>query len=177
MSPRRDGHAHSKERGRFSWFLLGAVVGAGAMFLLDPHQGRRRRALVRDKAVRVANTADTLVSEEIPKRVDYFGGFAEGARHRVFEAIQGTEHPAENDQVLIDRVMSTVFRDPGMPKGSVNVDAASGVVYLRGHVDDTSILFDLEQRVRRVDGVRDVINLINRPDADPTEIAQPPPSH
>jgi osmotically-inducible protein OsmY len=172
MSPRRVEREYSEERGGFSWFLLGAVVGAGAMFLLDPHQGRRRRALVRDKAVRVANTADTLISEEIQKRVDYFGGFAEGARHRVFEAIQGTEHPAENDQVLIDRVMSTVFRDPDMPKGSVNVDAASGVIYLRGYVDDSSVVSDLERRVRHVDGVRDVINLINRPDADPTEIAQ-----
>ena len=34
------------------WTLLsGLGLGAGLMFLLDPDKGRRRRALVRDKAV------------------------------------------------------------------------------------------------------------------------------
>ena len=30
-------------------FLLGVAVGALAMLMMDPQQGRRRRALVRDK--------------------------------------------------------------------------------------------------------------------------------
>jgi gas vesicle protein len=32
-------------------FLLGVAVGALAVFMMDPQQGRRRRALVRDKLV------------------------------------------------------------------------------------------------------------------------------
>lgn len=32
--------------------LLWMGLGAGAMYLLDPEQGRRRRALVRDQIVR-----------------------------------------------------------------------------------------------------------------------------
>lgn len=32
-------------------FLLGVAVGALAMLMMDPQQGRRRRALVRDKIV------------------------------------------------------------------------------------------------------------------------------
>lgn len=32
-------------------FLSGAALGVGAMYFLDPSRGRRRRALVRDKAV------------------------------------------------------------------------------------------------------------------------------
>ena len=39
--------------------LLGLLVGVGAglglMYLLDPNQGARRRALIRDKAVGVKN--------------------------------------------------------------------------------------------------------------------------
>jgi hypothetical protein len=38
-------------------FLCGAAFGAAAMYFLDPQGGRRRRALVRDKAVSYANQA------------------------------------------------------------------------------------------------------------------------
>lgn len=50
--------------------LLGAAgVGAGLTFFLDPRLGRRRRALVRDKAVRFAHVtsdaADTTSRDEV----------------------------------------------------------------------------------------------------------------
>jgi pyruvate carboxylase len=38
------------------WIVGALALGALAMFLLDPVQGRRRRALVRDKMVGVATT-------------------------------------------------------------------------------------------------------------------------
>jgi hypothetical protein len=42
---------------------VGALaLGAGLMFLMDPAQGRRRRALVRDKAVSAANQTGRYVS-------------------------------------------------------------------------------------------------------------------
>jgi hypothetical protein len=167
-----EGFQQRNEPGRFRWFVFGALAGAGVMYLLDPQQGRRRRALARDKAVRLRNSADTLVSEEIPKRVDYLGGFAQGARHAVMETLQRVEHPAESDQVLVARVMSSVFRDPEMQKGSVNVDAAGRVVTLRGFVEDPSLTEEIERRVRAVDGVHDVVNLINQPDTSPAESMQ-----
>jgi hypothetical protein len=37
--------------------LAGAGLGAGLMYLFDPDMGRRRRALARDKAVRLAHEA------------------------------------------------------------------------------------------------------------------------
>ena len=53
---------HGADRMRnsdFAWIALAGVVGAGVgalvMFMLDPDSGRRRRALVRDKAVRYGN--------------------------------------------------------------------------------------------------------------------------
>ena len=38
-------------------FLCGAALGAAIMYFLDPQGGRRRRALVRDQAVSLANQA------------------------------------------------------------------------------------------------------------------------
>ncbi len=39
-------------------FGYGIAIGAGAMFLFDPRGGRARRALVRDKSVRVAHEVE-----------------------------------------------------------------------------------------------------------------------
>src|SRR5690348_17113067 len=38
-------------------FLYGLCFGAGMMYLFDPDQGNRRRALIRDKAVGAVNDA------------------------------------------------------------------------------------------------------------------------
>jgi uncharacterized membrane protein len=45
---------------RRGW-LIGAGVGAGLMYVLDPRQGRRRRALARDKLVSVLHRADDVI--------------------------------------------------------------------------------------------------------------------
>jgi len=44
-----------------SGWLIGAGVGAGLMYVLDPRQGRRRRALARDKLVSVLQRADDAI--------------------------------------------------------------------------------------------------------------------
>jgi gas vesicle protein len=43
-------------------FASGLFVGALAMFIFDPEQGRRRRALARDKMVRYGNDVSDYVS-------------------------------------------------------------------------------------------------------------------
>jgi hypothetical protein len=49
---------------RLMTFIKGAAIGAGAMYLFDPSQGRRRRALIRDKAAHAWNEAgDTVESK------------------------------------------------------------------------------------------------------------------
>ena len=42
-------------------FLTGAGVGAGLMYMLDPQMGSRRRALARDKMVRLGHEAEDAV--------------------------------------------------------------------------------------------------------------------
>jgi len=42
-------------------FLLGVAVGALAMLIMDPQQGRRRRALVRDKLVHAGHVSRDFI--------------------------------------------------------------------------------------------------------------------
>ena len=64
-----------------------------------------------------------------------------------------------DDATLRDRVESELFRDPEVPKGRMNIDAAAGVVTLRGTVDP-ALVEDLAERVGAVEGVVRVENLL-----------------
>ena len=71
-----------------------------------------------------------------------------------------------NDATLVAKVESEVFRDPAMPKGAVNVNAENGVVVLRGQVEKPELIAELEKKVRKVQGVHDVENLLHLPGAE-----------
>ena len=45
----------------------------------------------------------------------------------------------------------------------MNVNVEHGVVYLRGQLEDQSLIGELEQRVRTVNGVNRVENLLHIP--------------
>lgn len=163
--------ATQRNRTMFLGFISGALAGAAAMYVLDPQNGRRRQSLARDKVVKARNSIDRAVTDDLPKRVEYLSGFMEGAKYRAKVAMEGgSDRRPENEHVLVDRVQSSVFRDPEIPKGSVNVDAEGTTVFLRGSVESDSLAQEIERRVRDVEGVDDVVNLINNPDADPSEI-------
>lgn len=155
--------------GKLFWMMLGLAAGTTVMFVLDPRAGKRRRALARDKVVHLGNSMDELVNERIPSKMEYLSGVARGARYRSTPHHDGGQLP-DDDQFITDRVMSIVFRDPNLPKGDINVNTVDQVVYLHGHVDDAKLVQEIEQRVRKVEGVRDVVNVINRPDVDPSQV-------
>jgi hypothetical protein len=66
-----------------------------------------------------------------------------------------------------DRVETELFRDPEVPKGLMNVDAAAGVITLRGTVDAVWIE-DLPIRAGAVEGVVRVENLLTAAEPDPS---------
>lgn len=68
-----------------------------------------------------------------------------------------------DDQTLVDRVESEIFRDRKEVKGKVNINAEEGVVVLRGQLDSQDLIDDLVNAVRDVDGVRNVENLLHTP--------------
>jgi gas vesicle protein len=82
---------------------VGAALGAGLMFLLDPDRGRRRRALARDKAIHLAKSTEKIVAA----RSRDLGNRASGAASRIRSTIRGeaasarverNEDPAGNPQ-------------------------------------------------------------------------------
>jgi osmotically-inducible protein OsmY len=68
-----------------------------------------------------------------------------------------------DDQTLVDRVESEIFRDRQEVKGQVNINAEEGVVVLRGQLDSQDLIDDLVEAVREVDGVRNVESLLHLP--------------
>jgi hypothetical protein len=78
-----------------------------------------------------------------------------------------------DDGTLVDRVESQLFRDDDVPKGDINVDAADGVVTLRGEVD-AAMIEEIAVRAAAVEGVTRVETLLHPP-GTPAPHAPPEP--
>ena len=73
-----------------------------------------------------------------------------------------------DDVTLAQQVESELVRENKTPKGQISVNAANGVVQLRGEVEQPELIDELAQRARSVQGVREVENLLHLPgDAAP----------
>jgi osmotically-inducible protein OsmY len=84
-------------------------------------------------------------------------------RDRVLRLVSGSRATVVDDQTLKAKIESEVFRETEASKGDVNVNVELGVVYLRGQLEDQSLIEELEQRVRTVQGVDRVENLLHTP--------------
>jgi osmotically-inducible protein OsmY len=138
-------------------FLRFAAIGAALVYFLDPQQGARRRAMARDRALAFFRRQGRDAARLGRKTSSEVYGLKQQVAHR-------REVPKDfDDQTLKAKVESEVFRPADAPKGEVNVNVENGVVYLRGQVEQSQLIDDLEQRVRAVQGVRDVENLLHVP--------------
>lgn len=140
-------------------FLLGAAVGAGLAYLFDPERGRRRRHVARDKVVSVSRRSVRGVGRTVRVTAAQTRGHAQGLAHRL--------HPGPqeelDDATLAHKVESVIYRDPKVPKGKISINAENGVVFLRGELEPSEVIADLEKTVRKIPGVRDVDNLLHLP--------------
>jgi len=127
----------------------GIILGAGAMYLLDPDRGTRRRSLLRDQIVH----AGTKVG-------DGLGATARDARNRAVgvsaELRSRLQHDQADDEVLQERVRSAIGRVVSHPS-AITVAVLDGQVTLGGHVLASEV-DELIHRVKRVRGIRDVRN-------------------
>ena len=87
---------------------------------------------------------------------------AAGLARRTIHARRRAEEPVD-DVTLAQEVESRLFRDAGVPKGQINVNAEEGVVFLRGVVERREDIERAGDEARRMKRVRGVENLLHTP--------------
>ena len=138
--------------------LFYGALGAAFAYFFDPDNGRRRRALTRDR-VPAAFRGGARRAERLGRNVQSEAyGVAQKAKH-----MKDEPKPQPDDATLTRKVESEIFRDADVPKGQINVNAENGVVVLRGEVEQPELIKDLEKKTRKVQGVREVENLLHTP--------------
>jgi hypothetical protein len=129
------------------WLMLtsGAALGAGLMYMMDPDRGTRRRALARDKAVRVAHkTGDA---------VEALGRDAGNrARGLAAEAASALRHEEPDSVKLVERCRAELGRVVSHPR-AIDVHAGDdGKVYLSGQI----LAAEADDAVNAISAVRGV---------------------
>jgi osmotically-inducible protein OsmY len=145
---------------RAAVLLCAFTVGVAAeYFLFDRHHATRRRHLARERGLAIARRR----SRAAVRRAKYLEGVAEGAAHRAAHALPGRNGRREalDDVSLARKVESIAFREAGVSKSHVSVNADNGVVYLRGRVESDREIEDLLRAAAAVEGVVRVQNLLH----------------
>ncbi|MEX2264258.1 MAG: SRPBCC family protein [Bryobacteraceae bacterium] len=127
--------------------IAGAALGAGLMYLADPARGRRRRAMVRDKARSLLNQTRDMIGKTSRDLSNRAHGLNAGWKH----AFDDGEAP---DDIVAARVRSKIGRLVTHPS-AIEVTAEGGVVTLHGPVLEREVE-ELLDGVAGVPGVRGV---------------------
>jgi uncharacterized membrane protein len=133
--------------------FIGAAIGGAAMYFFDPDRGRRRRALVRDQAVRARSNVRDFVdagTRDLKNR----GSVVLGRTRSLVKRGKPT------DAVLVERVRSRMGRYVAHP-GAIEVTALDGEVTLKGSIlaHEHRDLIDAIQDVAGVKHLRDEISV------------------
>jgi uncharacterized membrane protein len=141
----------------FSKTMGAATVGGLLVYFLDPDTGRRRRALMRDRAVNLAKEADRAIgkaSRDLSNRAR--GSVAEA---RSLLALRGT-----SDEVLVEQVRARIGRVASFPH-FVEVSSRDAVINLRGAVLESELkdVLSTIAAIRHVASIRNELRAYKRP--------------
>lgn len=161
----KDAAKRTTGRGGGPWGTLlaagtGIGLGAAAAHLLDPDQGRARRARYADQAAAGARRLAHRARQIGRLQAGRLAGVVEQLRHRA------DAPPMLDDASLAMKVETELFRDPAVPKGAINVNVERGVAVLRGEVADKKLkerIQDLARRIEGVEGVRSLLRVAAEP--------------
>jgi osmotically-inducible protein OsmY len=145
---------------RLITLLFGAALGAAAAHLLDPDKGAQRRNQLRDRSLSKARQGASQATSAATQAA----GKAKGAAATATPSMPGSDKIEDVDDVTLARKVETeIFRPADAPKSDVSVDVQEGVVHLRGMVADEQWIARLAEDAGKVDGVKDVKNLLHQP--------------
>ena len=144
---------HQNRSGALPWTSLigGLALGALAMYLTDPVQGRRRRALLQDKMTSATHRTSQLMSQTLRDTRNRLAGLQAEARR----IITSSQAKPIDDHVLEARVRSRLGRVIPHLQG-VEVTTEQGRVILSGDIaqEDENRLIEAAEAIPGVEGVR-----------------------
>lgn len=142
--------------------LAVSVLSAVGAYFLDPERGARRRSVVRDRGLALARRG----GRQAAGQASYAGGQAAGAAHELREKVTPDSVAAKplNDQTLMRKVESEIFRDPDVPKGDILIEAVDGIIRLRGQASSQEMIDALVNKAAAVPEVKRVENLLHVPE-------------
>lgn len=130
--------------------LMGLGAGVALMYVIDPSQGRRRRALMRDKMTRLVRQT----GEGVDATMRDMGNRISGGINEVYQSVQPDE---VSDAQLVERVRAAMGRVVSHPH-AINVTAENGRVCLSGPI----LAHEVQQLLRAASGVRGVAGIDNQ---------------
>ena len=135
---------------------LAGIGGAVVAFLTDPDRGRGRRAQLIDQGTAIIRRT----GRHAERAARAAGAAATGAMAAVSHATGPGGTGATDDVTLSARAETELFRDPSVPKGSININAERGTLVLRGEVPSEELRDRLGREAEQIDGVWSVHNLL-----------------
>lgn len=132
--------------------VLGGLLGAAMMYVLDPERGRRRRLLARIKATRKRHEIEAMGGRMVARSKD----LRNRVRGRVVEAQAAWKETAVEDEILLERIRSRVGHCSDHPR-NILVTVQDGMVTLGGPI----LAREVDAVIRCVQGVRGVRGVTN----------------
>jgi BON domain-containing protein len=142
---------------------IAAASGAAIAYFLDPERGRARRAVTVDRLAATARRTARSAARTGRK----LSSDANGWTHMVASIPARRNRQPLDDATLAHKVETELFRDSDVPKATINVNAENGVIVVRGEVPSMDVARQIEIRVLRIDGVKEVHNLLHEPSTQP----------
>ena len=148
-------HRATRRSSRPLLVIAGAIAGALTIYFFDPERGRARRGRVIDwsgarlrRGWHSLNQLRQRASSDVTALPQKMISLRSGAR-------------PVGDLTLRDRVEREIFGGSELPRGRIHLDVESGVVTIRGQVDNAFRIAMVEKAVLKVPGVRGVENLLH----------------